>query len=75
MQHEATTTRLSSTSRVSRGRSSTAPAKEELIQTSFRLPRSRWSRLHELAIERRQTVQSVLVAALEAEFAREGRSF
>ena len=51
------------------------PAAEELIQTSFRLPRSRWARLQQLHIDERLSVQSIIVAALEAEFARRGREF
>lgn len=48
---------------------------EEIIQTSFRLPRSRWKRLQELSIEERASVQSIVVRALEAEFERRGLSF
>lgn len=48
---------------------------DELIQTSFRLPRTRWTRLQQLSIEERATVQSIIVGALEAEFARRGRVF
>jgi hypothetical protein len=48
---------------------------EELVQTSFRLPLSRWRRLHELSLEDRSSVQAVIVAALEAEFERRGLIF
>ena len=49
--------------------------REEVIQTSFRLPRSRWKKLQELSIEERASVQSIIVAALEAEFRRRGLTF
>lgn len=48
---------------------------EELIQTSFRLPRSRWKKLQELSIDGRRSVQSILVEALESEFAKRGLKF
>jgi hypothetical protein len=48
---------------------------EEVIQTSFRLPRSRWRRLQELSIDQRASVQSIIVAALEREFASRGLKF
>lgn len=48
---------------------------DELIQTSFRLPRSRWARLQQLGIEERMSIQSIIVAALEAEFQRRGKKF
>lgn len=48
---------------------------EELVQTSFRLPLSRWKKLQQLSIEERTSVQSILVSALELEFARRGLSF
>lgn len=48
---------------------------EELIQTSFRLPRSKWKKLQELSIDERRSVQAILVAALEAEFSKRGLSF
>jgi hypothetical protein len=51
------------------------PAIEEIIQTSFRLPRSRWKRLQELAIDERRSVQSILVEALEGAFAKKGLKF
>jgi hypothetical protein len=50
-------------------------AAEELIQTNFRLPRSRWKRLQELSIDNRASVQSIILGALEAEFARHGLPF
>jgi hypothetical protein len=50
-------------------------AKEEVIQTSFRLPRSRWTRLQQLSIEERITVQSIIVSALEKEFEARGKDF
>jgi len=48
---------------------------EEIIQTSFRLPRSRWAKLQELSIAERSSVQAIIVGALEAEFARRGLAF
>lgn len=48
---------------------------EELIQTSFRLPRSRWKKLQELSIDQRRSVQSILIKALETEFANLGLKF
>ena len=47
-------------------------AAEEIVQTSFRLPRSRWKKLHELALDGRESVQSIIVDALEQEFSRRG---
>lgn len=48
---------------------------EEVIQTSFRLPRSRWKRLQVLAIDERASVQSIIIAALEREFSKRGLKF
>lgn len=48
---------------------------EEVIQTSFRLPRSRWKKLQELSIDQRASVQSIIITALEAEFAKRGIRF
>lgn len=48
---------------------------EEIIQTSFRLPRGRWTKLQLLGIEERLSIQSIIVSALEAEFKRRGKSF
>lgn len=48
---------------------------EQVIQTSFRLPESRWKKLRKLSIEERSTVQSIIVTALEAEFDRRGIPF
>lgn len=48
---------------------------DELIQTSFRLPRSRWQRLQHLVIEERSSVQAIVVEALEAEFEKRGKLF
>lgn len=48
---------------------------EEVIQTSFRLPRSRWRKLQELCLDERASVQSIIVGALETEFAKRGLSF
>lgn len=59
--------------RVTEG-SVSAPA-EEVIQTSFRLPRSRWARLQQLSIDERLSVQAIIIAALEGEFERRGRKF
>ena len=53
----------------------TEPADEEIIQTSFRLKRSQWAKMQELSIHERMTVQSILVSALEREFAARGLSF
>lgn len=47
----------------------------ELVQTSFRLPKSRWKKLRELSLDERASVQSIIVSALEAEFARRGLAF
>lgn len=52
-----------------------ASHKEELIQTSFRLPRSRWKKLQELAIDQRTSVQAVLVESLEDVFNKKGLKF
>jgi hypothetical protein len=52
-----------------------AAAAEEVIQTSFRLPRSRWKRLQELSIDQRASVQSIIISALEADFAKRGLKF
>lgn len=51
------------------------PIAEEVIQTSFRLPRSRWKRLQELSIDERRSVQAIVIAALEGEFAKKGLKF
>lgn len=48
---------------------------EEIIQTSFRMPRSRWKKLQELAIDQRVSVQSIILVALEGEFAKRGLKF
>lgn len=53
----------------------TEAADEEIIQTSFRLKRSRWAKLQELSIHERMTVQTILVTALEREFAARGLTF
>jgi predicted DNA-binding ribbon-helix-helix protein len=58
----------------SSARSSDA-ASDKLIQTSFRLPRARWAKLQQLGIEERMSIQSIIVAALEAEFQRRGMKF
>lgn len=55
-------------------RSRRAPT-EEIIQTSFRLPRSRWKRLQELSIDERSSAQAIIVRALEREFAALGLKF
>lgn len=52
-----------------------SPGAEEVIQTSFRLPRSRWKRLQEIAIDERRSVQSVIIEALEDAFAKKGLKF
>jgi len=54
---------------------SAAGEPEEVIQTSFRLPRTRWQRLQQLSIEERASVQSIIVTALEAEFSKRGLPF
>jgi hypothetical protein len=51
------------------------PTADDIVQMSFRLPRARWKRLRELSLDERSSVQSIIVAALEAEFARRGMSF
>lgn len=51
------------------------PTSADIVQMSFRLPRARWKRLRELSLDERSSVQSIIVAALEAEFARRGISF
>ena len=48
---------------------------DEVIQTSFRLPRSRWTKLQQLGIEERQSIQSLIITALEAEFEKRGKNF
>lgn len=48
---------------------------EELIQTSFRLPLSKWKKLQELSIDERRSVQAILIGALEAEFSKRGLLF
>lgn len=48
---------------------------EELVQTSFRLPRGRWRKLHELSLDERSSIQAIIVQALEAEFAKRGVIF
>lgn len=48
---------------------------EELIQTSFRLPRSKWKKLQELSIDDRKSVQALLIEALEISFAKRGLKF
>jgi len=54
----------------------TRPMKtEELVQTSFRLPLSRWKKLQGLSIDERRSVQAILVSALEAEFSKRGLLF
>lgn len=53
----------------------TSPTSDDVVQMSFRLPRARWKRLRELCLDERATVQSIIVAALEAEFARRGITF
>ena len=53
----------------------TQPPAEEIIQTSFRMPRSRWKKLQELAIDQRVSVQSIILGALEGEFAKRGLKF
>lgn len=51
------------------------PEGEEVVQTSFRLPKARWRKLRDLSLDERTSVQSILVQALEAEFARRGLPF
>ncbi len=48
---------------------------EELVQMSFRLSKPRWKKLRALGIDERASVQSIIVSALEAEFARRGLTF
>lgn len=58
-----------------KGKMSPQKAKEELVQTSFRLPRSRWRKLHELSLDERSSVQAIIIRALESEFSRRGITF
>lgn len=74
MQSAEATSKRRKGAAASRGAVESAPA-EEVIQTSFRLPRSRWTKLQQLSIEERLTVQSIIITALESEFARRGRKF
>ncbi|HHZ24262.1 MULTISPECIES: hypothetical protein [Xanthomonas] len=48
---------------------------EELVQMSFRLSKPRWKKLRALGIDERASVQSIIISALEAEFARRGLTF
>ncbi len=48
---------------------------EELVQMSFRLSKPRWKKLRALGIDQRASVQSIIISALEAEFARRGLTF
>lgn len=74
MQSAEATSKRRKGSAPSRGPEEAAPP-EEVIQTSFRLPRSRWTKLQQLSIEERLTVQSIIITALENEFARRGQKF
>jgi hypothetical protein len=58
-----------------RGRKASIQSAEELVQLGFRLPRSRWSRLHEAAIHDRSSVQAIVVEALERHFSARGLKF
>ena len=60
---------------LARRTSAAGAQQEEIVQTSFRLPRSRWQRLHEVAIGDRVSVQALIIGALEAEFQKRGRKF
>lgn len=60
--------------RSSAPRDGTPKIVDEVIQTSFRLPRSRWQRLQHLVIEERSSVQAIVVEALEAAFEKRGKS-
>jgi hypothetical protein len=70
-----TTDTVASRRRGSGGTSESPTPPEEVIQTSFRLPRSRWTKLQQLSIEERLTVQSIIVSALEKEFESRGKKF
>ena len=48
---------------------------DELVQMSFRLSKPRWKKLRALGIDERASVQSIIISALEAEFARRGLTF
>ncbi len=66
--HEAASTRSAS-------KASPATPSDELVQMSFRLSKPRWKKLRALGIDERASVQSIIVTALEAEFARRGLTF
>lgn len=65
----------SGSAKLSRAKRQSNSVVEEVIQTSFRLPRSRWKKLQALSIEERASVQSIIVTALEAEFRKRGLTF
>lgn len=45
---------------------------EKIINMTIRLPQSRWKRLADLSTDERKPIQTIVVEALEAEFARRG---
>jgi hypothetical protein len=51
------------------------PSSEEIVNITFRLPRSQWARLSNLAINERSSLQQLLLAALKADFERRGLPF
>lgn len=54
------------------------PAKagpEEVVQVAYRLPRTRWAKLRNLATNERSSVQAIITEALEAHFKRAGLPF
>ena len=48
---------------------------EEIVNLTFRMPRSRWKHLAELSISDRVSLQSLIMHALEEDFKRRGLRF
>lgn len=48
---------------------------EEVIQVAYRLPRSRWKKLRDLATDQRRPAQALITEALEAYFKKQGLPF
>lgn len=65
---------IATASRVAQ-KTTSPPMGDDIVQMSFRLPKARWKRLRELSLDERASVQSIIVSALEAEFARRGIAF
>jgi hypothetical protein len=51
------------------------PSSEEIVNITFRLPRSQWAKLSNLATNERSSLQQLLLAALKADFERRGLPF